>query len=411
MKKILYIDCFSGISGDMMAGALIDMGVEISYISNQLKKINISGYDIRTEKIKINSVSATHFIVENKIQQPSRNYKEIKSLIENSALNKNTIKLSLKIFEEIAKAESKVHEVDLDNIHFHEIGALDSIIDIVTTASGLDKLDFNPDSNLIYSRMIPLGKGTVQTIHGTIPIPAPATLEILKGIPVYGGDFDFEVTTPTGAAIIKAIAKKFGDIPEIKIEKIGMGTGSKHNTKTPNILRLIIGSVPEKENLSWSTEAFALKNNLNFENLILIATNIDDSNPEVVSFLLEKLLSEKVLDAWVEPVFMKKNRQAFKLCVLIPGTSQKIFGDIMKLIFKESTTFGIRVEEIKRLSLSREIKLIKLPYGEVKIKIGKFNDREITISPEFESCAELARKTGKPIKDIYRDAVFFRSIK
>ena len=408
MKKILYIDCFSGISGDMMVGALIDLGIGLKYIISELKKIDLSGYDIKVDKLKVNAIISTKFDVIIKTKQPERNFKQIISIIKNSSLNKSIIDLSLRIFEEIAKAEAKVHSHNIEDVHFHEIGALDSIIDIVSTAICLNKLEINLNSDLVYSREIPLGKGTASTMHGIIPVPAPATLEILKGLPVYGGNFDFEVTTPTGAAIVKTISKKFGEIPPMIIEKIGLGAGSRSSrklTEIPNILRLLKGTVNENEHCYRS---IASENMLVMENLILVTTNIDDSTPEILSYLLEKIFRIKIPDAWIEPVYMKKNRSAFKLCVL---TSRDLLDEVLKLIFTESTTFGVRIEEVKRFALDRLIKTVKLPYGEVKIKIGKYKGKEITFSPEFESCAKLARKKGKPIKEVYRDAMFFLSSK
>jgi uncharacterized protein (TIGR00299 family) protein len=408
MKKILYIDCFSGISGDMMVGALIDLGIGLKYIISELKKIDLPGYDIKVDKLKVNAITSTKFDVIIKTKQPERNFKQIRSIIKNSSLNKSIIDLSLRIFEEIAKAEAKVHSHGIEDVHFHEIGALDSIIDIVSTAICLDKLEINLHSDLVCSREIPLGKGTASTIHGIIPVPAPATLEILKGLPVYGGNFDFEVTTPTGAAIVKTISKKFGEIPPMIIEKIGLGAGSRGSrklTEIPNVLRLLKGSVSENEHCYRSV---ASENMLVMENLILVTTNIDDSTPEILSYLLEKIFRIKISDAWIEPVYMKKNRSAFKLCVL---TYRVLLDEVLKLIFTESTTFGVRIEEVKRFALDRLIKTVKLPYGEVKIKIGKYKGKEITFSPEFESCAKLARKKGIPIKEVYRDAMFFLSSK
>ena len=408
MKKILYIDCFSGLSGDMMVGALIDLGIGLKYITSELKKVDLSGYIIKADKLKVNEITSTKFDVIIKTKQHKRNFGQIRSIIKNSSLNKSTIDLSLRIFEEIAKAEAKVHSHNIEDVHFHEIGALDSIIDIVSTAICLNKLEIDSNSDLVYSREIPLGKGTASTMHGIIPVPAPATLEILKGLPVYGGNFDFEATTPTGAAIVKTISKKFGEIPPMIIEKIGLGAGSRNSrklTEIPNILRLLKGEVSENEHYYRS---IASESMLVMENLILVTANIDDSTPEILSYLLEKIFKIKISDAWIEPVYMKKNRSAFKLCILTPGD---ILDEVLKLIFTESTTFGARIEEVKRFALDRHIKTVKLPYGVVKIKIGKYKGKEITFSPEFESCAELARKKDKPLKEVYRDAMFFLSNK
>jgi len=389
MERVLYIDCFSGISGDMMVGALLDLELDFLYLKNELKKLNITGYNIDCKEIKVNSIKAKNFDVKVTGSQPYRNYEDIKRIIGESNLDTGVKKISLDTFHLIAKAEAGVHGYDIDKIHFHEVGAVDSIIDIVSTAIGLKNLKIES----FYSSNIPLGSGFVYSSHGKLPVPAPATVEILKEMPVYGGNFDFEVTTPTGAAIIKTLAAKFGGIPVMEIEKIGYGAGSNIKKETPNILRLLKGVARDR---------YEPKE----ENLIMLSANIDDSTPEIMGYLQEKLLKNRVLDVWVEPIYMKKNRPAFKLCVLCGRESEP---EIIDIILLESTTLGIRKEEVKRYSISREIKTVKLPYGEVKVKIGTYKGKKVNISPEFESCSKLAKKTGKPLKEIYQDVILFFS--
>ena len=402
MKRILYLDCFSGISGDMMVGALIDLGVDLQYIKNELKNLDIGGYELKSSKVKINAIYATRFQVNAKKDQPPRSYKDIKNLIGSSRLQPTIKELALKIFEKIAEAEARVHNQKIEDVHFHEIGALDSIIDITATAAALDSLKLD----LIYAREVPLGSGIASTMHGKIPIPAPATVEILKGVPSYGGNFDFEVTTPTGAAIISTICNRFGKMPLMCIEKIGMGAGTRqcaaHNTtlgashgnELPNVLRLILGTIGEETSNEQNSES----------KLTLLSTNIDDCTPEVLAYLIEKLLESKAYDAWIEPIYMKKNRPAFKVCALC--NYDKV-GSIAEVFFSETSTLGIRMQQIGRITLERGVKTVKLPYGEVKLKVGILKGKEITFSPEFESCAEIARKLKKPLKEVYQDAVFF----
>jgi pyridinium-3,5-bisthiocarboxylic acid mononucleotide nickel chelatase len=438
MKRILYLDCFSGISGDMMVGALIDLGVDLQYIKNVLKNLGIGGYELKSSKIKINAIYATRFQVNIKKDQPPRSYKDIKNLIVLSRLQPTIKELALKIFKTIAEAESRVHNQKIEDVHFHEIGALDSIIDITATAAALDSLKLD----LIYAAEVPLGSGIVSTMHGKIPIPAPATVEILKGVPTYGGNFNFEVTTPTGAAIISTICNRFEKIPLMYIEKTGMGAGTRqydaqnphhdimqnvrhiaedyssvqqdannddnslqsaaHNNipgvsrgnELPNVLRLILGTIAEE----------TLKEQNSEENLTLLSTNIDDCIPEVLAYLIEKLLENKANDAWIEPIYMKKNRPAFKVSALCDYDK---VGKIAEVIFLETSTLGIRIQQTGRITLERKIKTVKLPYGEVKLKIGILKGKEITFSPEFESCAAVAKKLKKPLKEVYRDAVFF----
>jgi uncharacterized protein (TIGR00299 family) protein len=405
MKRILYLDCFSGISGDMMVGALIDLGVDLQYIKNELKNLDIGGYELKSANIKINAIYATRFQVSVKKDQPPRSYKDIKNLIVSSRLQPTIKELALKIFKNIAEAEARVHNQKIEDVHFHEIGALDSIIDITAIAVALDSLKLD----LIYARGVPMGSGIASTMHGKIPIPAPATVEILKGVPSYGGNFDFEVTTPTGAAIISTICNRFGEMPLMYIEKTGMGAGTRqcaaqnarndaqdasHGNELPNVLRLILGTIGEETSNEQNSES----------KLTLLSTNIDDCTPEVLAYLIEKLLESKAYDAWIEPIYMKKNRPAFKVCALC--NYDKV-GSIAEVFFSETSTLGIRMQQIGRITLERGVKTVKLPYGEVKLKIGILKGKEITFSPEFESCAEIARKLKKPLKEVYQDAVFF----
>ncbi len=396
MKNILYIDCFSGISGDMTVGALIDLGLELNFLKSELKKMDLGGYNISCNAVSINSISAKKFDVEITSSPEGRDYKEIKRIIDSSSLQSDVKKTALKIFQVLAEAEAKVHGTNIDKIHFHEVGAVDSIVDIVSTAIGIKSLGIDA----IYSSKVPLGSGFVSTMHGKLPIPAPATLEILKGCPVYGGGFDFEVTTPTGAAILKALVRKFGVMPPVNIEKIGCGAGSKKNEGIPNVLRITKGSIKEETNGKKGTSGR--------EDLILLSTNIDDSTPEILGYLMDKLYRTKVLDAWIEPIYMKKNRPAFKLCAICDS---KLEHEVVSVIFRETTTLGIRREIVERYTAARKIKKVKLPYGEVKVKIGIYHGKEVTVSPEFESCRKLAQKLDKPLKEVYQDAIFLLSSK
>ena len=389
MEKILYIDCFSGISGDMMIGAMIDIGIKLDYLRTELKKLNLDGYRIEARKVKAGPISAQKFDVGITGKQPHRNYENIKSIINSSSLDSKIKKISLNIFECIAIAEAKVHDQEKEKIHFHEIGAVDSIIDIVGTAIALNCINIDK----IYCSRVPLGKGFVDTEHGRLPVPGPATLEILKGVPVYEGNFDFEVTTPTGAAIVKALTKNFGELPFIKLKEVGYGAGSRKNTSLPNALRILIG------------EAEAVFDE-GSEDLVLLSTNIDDTTPEIIGFAMEELYTQKIKDVWIENIYMKKNRPAFKLNVLC---NKDIEHKISEIIFSQTTTLGIRREKVHRYCIERLIEKVRLPYGETAVKKGIFRGKVINISPEFESCKSLAKKTGKPLKEIYQDTILFFS--
>jgi uncharacterized protein (TIGR00299 family) protein len=399
MEKVLYIDCFSGISGDMMLGALLDLGLDFNFLKEELKKIKINGYETELIKVKKSGISASKFEVRITGSQAHRSYNDIKELINKSAINQKAKEIALDIFETIASAESIVHDVKKGSVHFHEIGAVDSIIDIAGTAIAIAELV--PDK--IISADIPLGKGFVQTMHGVLPVPAPATLEILKNLPVYTGDFDFEVTTPTGAAIVKSLACGFGSIPPMKIKDIGFGSGSIDIKGKPNLLRIISGEFYEaKKNEIGSDVSGQFETE--YEDMILLSANIDDISAEIIGFILEKLFEAKVPDAWTEPVFMKKNRQSIKISVLCRPEEVKI---ALGILFRESSTLGVRSQSIKRYQLKREVKNINLPYGEVEVKIGYYKGKISSVSPEYESCRIIALKTGKPLKEVYRDAACF----
>jgi pyridinium-3,5-bisthiocarboxylic acid mononucleotide nickel chelatase len=399
MKRVLYLDCFSGISGDMMLGALLDLGLDFNFLKEELKKIKISGYEIGLEKVKKSGIAASKFEVKVTGTQAHRSYADIQELINKSTLNQRSKEMTMAIFETIASAEAIVHGVEKGSVHFHEIGAVDSIIDIVGTAIAILKLA--PDK--IISSNIPLGKGFVQTMHGRLPVPAPATLEILKNLPVYTGDFDFEVTTPTGAAIVKTLADEFDNIPVMKIKSIGFGSGSIEVEGRPNLLRILSGELCEAKRYEVGpnvSDEFETEH----EDMILLSANIDDMSAEVIGFVLGKLFEAKVPDAWTEPVFMKKNRQAIKINALCRPEEIKI---VLDILFKESSTLGVRSQFVKRYQLKREEKTVNLLYGEVEVKIGYYKSKISSVSPEYESCRKLALKTGRPLKEIYQDAVCF----
>ncbi len=407
MKNILYLDCFSGISGDMTIGALIDAGLDFSFLLKELEKLGLTGYRLKCREAMAGAVSATKFDVEIIKEQKSRSHGDIKKIITGSSLSDKVKKVSLDIFKCVAAAEAKIHNRSIEEVHFHEVGAIDSIIDIVGTAIGIKYLKIDR----VYCSHIPLGSGKIDTSHGKLPIPAPATLEILKDVPVYQGDFDFEVTTPTGAAIVKTLAVGFGKIPDIEIKNTGYGAGTKnvsidhkhhqHSHGLPNVLRVVLGGEVEAASGSSNTSGSFLDKIFHTGDTIMLSTNIDDSTPEIMGYVIEKLNTSKgVLDAWLQNIYMKKNRPAFKLNIICTIKEEN---NIAEMIFKETSTLGIRRETVNRYCLDREKQFLKLPYGEIEIKIAKLDGEIVNSSPEYESCKKLAKKTGKSLKDIYRD--------
>ncbi len=398
MDKVLYLDCFSGISGDMMVGAMLDAGLDIGFLQKELGRLDLEGYRVKISAVMAGALRAAKFDVEVSGAQTSRDYGDIKRLINSSGLSSYVKKTSLDIFDTIAGAEARIHGNDIENVHFHEVGALDSIIDITATAIGLERLEIGR----VLASTIPLGSGQVNTSHGKLPVPAPATLEILKDVPVCQGDFDFEVTTPTGASIVKTLASGFRRPSPMSIEKIGYGAGSRavrrHSPSLPNVLRILIG-----RDLRQQGDDMPFYSG----DTVMLSANIDDSSPEILGYITEKLIArDGVLDTWVENIYMKKNRPAFKLCVICRLEEEALAA---RTIFSQTSTIGIRREEVGRYCLEREIETVKLPYGDVQVKTARLGKKVINSAPEYESCRLLAEKTGMALKDIYRDAGLFLS--
>jgi len=383
MMRIAYFDCFSGISGDMILGALIDAGLDLQQLEAELSKLNISGYILKIEKTTRTGLSGTRFLVHTEEDHTERHLRDIEEIIDESDLDDN-IKVSGKaIFNELAHVEAKIHNKNPEEVHFHEIGGLDSIIDIVGSLLGLKLLGIET----VYASRIPVGTGFVECDHGTLPLPAPATLELLKGIPIYASGMEKELVTPTGIAILKHVAKSFGIIPEMKINRIGYGAGSR-DLKIPNLLRLWMGETSKT-------------NEYEEDEVILIETNIDDMNPEFIGYASEKLLERGALDIFMTPIFMKKNRPGTLLSVLI--TPDKL-EEMLSIVFSETTSMGTRFHRLERKKLPRELITVETTFGQVRVKVSKAGQETTNISPEYEDCKKIAEKKNVPLRKVYEEA-------
>jgi len=386
--RIAYFDCFSGISGDMFVGALLDAGLKIEILEKELNKLNLSGYQLEVNKVLKKGISASQFKVKIQEKGVERRFKDILNILEESKLDeeiKNEVK---KIFFKIAEAESKIHQEDIEKIHFHEIGGLDSIIDISSAVIGIKALEIKE----IYSSPLPLGKGFVKCAHGILPLPAPATLELLKNIPTYSGGMESEMVTPTGAAIISTLTKDFGERPLMKIEKIGYGAGEREFS-IPNLLRVSIG-----EKILSDRD---LMDGYVHDEALLIETNIDDMNPEFYDYIMDKLFSQGALDVFLTPIQMKKNRPAHMFSIIVYEQNLK---EILKVLFSESTTLGVRIKEVKRLKLTQQNFIAETKYGKIKVKVGIFKEDIKTIAPEYQDCQKIAQQYQVPLKEIYEEA-------
>ena len=389
--SILYFDCFSGISGDMTVGALIDIGVPQEYILNNLSLLNINDeYEIEIKKGVKSGIQGTDFIVKLKEDEEDQEHKEdfhhhhgrnpydIEKIIDDSDLNQNIKNISKDIFKCIAEAEAKVHGKDVYDVHFHEVGAVDSIIDIVGTAICIDYLK----PKKIICSPVNTGKGFVNCQHGIIPVPAPAVAEILRGVPVYCDEREFELTTPTGAAIVKTLSSEFRELNKITIKKVGYGCG-KRDSEKPNLLRVYMCENEEGE-------------------CSLLETTIDDMNPEIYGYLMEKLFEAGAVDVYYSPVYMKKNRSGGVITVIAPEKYEK---KIKEIIFSETTTIGIRKIQIERDTLEREESTIYTAYGSIRCKFAKRNGKICNISPEYDDIKDCAVRYNKPLKEIYNYAI------
>jgi uncharacterized protein (TIGR00299 family) protein len=375
---IAYFDCFSGISGDMTLGALIDLGVPVKWLKDSLEKIPLSGFDLSVATVSRNGIQAKSVDVRVVDDVKSRDYAEIISMIEKSYLSPNIKQKSLDIFEKIADAEAAIHGCLKKNVHFHEVGGIDAVVDIVGTVLCVDYLGI---ARVISSR-IPLGRGFVSCQHGTLPVPAPATLCILKGVPVYGTQIPQELVTPTGAAIIVALAESFEEIPEMIIEKTGYGAGKRELKTIPNLLRIITGKalIQKKDTIT------------------IIETCIDDMNPEVFGFLMDRLFENGALDVYWIPIFMKKNRPGTMVQVLCPEDCREI---VIDCILSETTSLGVRYYDAKRRVLARESVLMETVYGEIAVKRIIAPNGSIRMAPEYEVCKKIALEKNIPIRIVY----------
>jgi uncharacterized protein (TIGR00299 family) protein len=388
---IAYFECFSGISGDMTLGALVDLGLDPDFLENELAKLKLEGYKIsfdRTEKHGIAGTKAhvelTHHTDHNHHgHHHSRNLSDIRQLIEDSDLSGDVKAKSTTVFVKLGEAEARAHGTTIDKVHFHEVGAIDSIVDIVGSVIGISALGIER----IYSSPLSLGKGFTKSAHGIIPVPAPATLELLKGIPVRRTEIQSELVTPTGAAIISTLADGPGPVPEMVIDRIGYGAGDRDLAEQPNLLRISLGTA------KYSYERDTIK---------VIETNIDDMSPQVYDLLIDKLLGIGALDVFLTPIVMKKSRPAVKLTALVDSLHLQ---EVCDCILTETTTMGVRIYEADRKKLSREIIEVETEYGKVRVKLGKIADQVIKVLPEYEDCKHLAREKNVPVMEIQQAAL------
>jgi len=386
MAKVAYFDCFSGCSGDMFLGALVDAGLPLEMLEKGLGSLAVHGYKLSAEQVKRSSITATKFtVVMNETKaQPERSLKDIVMLIEASKLPEKVKNTASAIFQRLGEVESRIHDIPPEKVCFHEIGAVDSIIDIVGVAFGLDALKIER----FYSSPLPLGSGSISTAHGILPVPAPATLRLIamSNAPISDSPKQSqpqgELVTPTGAAIVTTLAN-FGR-PGMTVEKVGYGAGTRDFEAWPNVMRIWIGEEIEP---------------VGSEDLVLLETNIDDMSPEIYGYLMEKLFTMQAVDVWFTPIQMKKNRPAVMLSVLAPRHAEF---DLTQAIMRETSTFGIRVSPAFRHIAEREIIEFDSTIGHTKVKVKRFMGNILSIHPEYEECRRIALERNISLQEVYR---------
>lgn len=383
--RFAYFDCFSGISGDMVLGALIDLGVPVDWISAQLHKLPLSGFSLRVEKTFRSHIAGTRVHVDIDDAGHFRTWFDIRELIGAADLPEPVRSRSLAVFSRLAEVEARIHGCAVDEVHFHEVGGTDGIVDIVGAVCGIDYLHIER----IVSSPLPLGKGFVRCRHGEIPVPAPATVRLLEGVPVYGSGIETELVTPTGAALIVSLAEGFGELPDMCLETSGYGAGSADPADRPNLLRILVGESP-------ATEGYATD-----ETVVVLETAVDDMNPELFGFLMERLFAEGALDVCWMPATMKKNRPGTRLeVVCTPERKERLLFTLLS----ESTSTGVRYRPSARRILQRVPVVVDTHYGPVNAKQIRLPDGTFRITPEFESCRKIALDRGVPILMIYEAA-------
>ncbi len=391
MKTILYFDCFAGISGDMVVGALLDLGAKEEVLRQQLSGLKLTGYRLHIEKGHKMNIWGTDFRVVLE-QEPHphhspahqkgsfhthRGLREISALINDSLLSQQVKSRSLDIFSRLAQAEARIHGISPEQVHFHEVGAVDSIIDVVGAMICIEDIDIAE----IYSSPLHLGEGLVRCAHGLLPVPAPAVLEILQGVPVYTNGLQSELTTPTGAAIISHLAQEYGPLPEIQVETTAYGLGDK-NLEIPNLLRIIKGRLTSRSGM-WILEC-----------------NIDDMNTQFYSYILPLLMEQGAVDVYLTPLIMKKNRPGHCLSIIC---DEKSLEQLEEILWKETSTLGVRRLKVERRTLERELLQVPTRWGLVTVKAAYYKGRRLKYAPEYEDLAQIARQQQQPLPQIYKE--------
>jgi uncharacterized protein (TIGR00299 family) protein len=382
--RTLYFDCFAGASGNMILGALVSLGIDQEELRREVEKLNTAAFQIEFEKVMRSGISAVHAQVRVPVESKHRHLNDILRIIEESPLADRVKRRSVDIFRRLAEAEAKVHGIEVGKVHFHEVGALDAIVDVVGSCIGFEMLGIESFA----CSKIHVGSGFVEIEHGKFPVPPPAVSELLRGIPIYSTEVTGELITPTGAAIISALSASYGVIPEMAVEQTGYGAGTRVYDKFPNVLRMMVG---ESEAVSSSRERVAV-----------LETNIDDISPQILGYVMERALAKGALDCWFTPIQMKKNRPATLLSILCRPEDT---ATLTELIYSETTTLGVRVTETERECLEREIVSSLTPFGRIDVKIARSGGKTINVMPEYDQVRKAAIANNVPFRVVHTAAI------
>ena len=382
--RVAYFDCFAGAGGDMIVAALLDAGADLEALKSHLSRLNVPGYQIVVEKVQRGGLAGLKFnVVHDGKDHAHRSLDDILAIIDAAALPGQATDRAKRIFTRLGEAEAKVHRCGVQEVHFHEVGAVDSIVDIVAAAVAMELLGVEA----VRCSPIPTGSGIIKGAHGVMPVPAPATAELLRGVPLADTQIDGEATTPTAAAVLVTLAESFGPLPAMKVESVGYGAGTRDSEALPNLLRVFTGELAEDGNADTVVE---------------LSANVDDCTGEVLGATINKLLSAGAVDAWAAPIFMKKNRPAWMLAVLCrPGDVEAM----ERIIFSETTTFGIRRRTEQRTKLAHRHETVETPYGPLRVKVGSLGGRDVTAAGEFDDCLAAATSHGAAVKDVLAAAL------
>lgn len=379
--KIAYLDLISGASGDMLLGAILDAGLEVDQLKAGLDGLHLPGFELQTHQVQKGTLRALKADVIVTDTSSQRRLPDILSIVQDSSLPEQIKTRASEIFTRLGSVEAHIHGLELEQVHLHELGGLDTIVDVVGVLLGIETLGIQK----VYCSAVPLGRGFTASQHGQLPIPAPATLALLEGVPIVGRETNKELVTPTGAALLTSLAAGFGPLPPMQLLSVGYGAGGRE-LPSPNVLRLLIG----EQATAASGEA---------QTLATLETNIDDMNPELYDYLLERLFQAGALDVALSPLHMKKNRPATQVQVLCtPQDADRLAA----ILFAETSTLGIRKQLVERLALQRETLLVDTPYGEIRVKVARWGADLHKLAPEYNDCREAARKFNLPLRDVYR---------